>query len=108
MNIQEYLKEQYQENLKRRYQSLKSELESESFVPEAEDVWKMYGKYFDENTGVCNFICFLLNVEMYDESGKLNEFHIALDEYNLRMCDLCQAYVAGRKVKSGGLPEVCT
>lgn len=97
MNIQEYLKEQYEKNLNQRYQLLKSELESESFVPELEEVWKLYGKYFDENTGICNFICALLNEDMYDESGKLGRCHSVLDKYNAQMCDLCQAYVAGRK-----------
>lgn len=99
MDIRKYLKEQYQENLKQRYDSLKSDLGSENFIPEMEEVWKMYGESFNENTGVCKFVCSLLNEDMYDESGKLNEFYQILDEYNLRMCDLCQAYAAGREAK---------
>lgn len=99
MNIQEYLKDQYKDNLKQRYDLLKSKLESENFVPEAEEVWKMYGEYFHENTGVCNFMCSLLNVDMYDASGKLNEFNIILDEYNRKMSDFCIVYVAGLKSK---------
>lgn len=97
MNIQEYLKEQYEENLNQRYQSLKSQLESESFVPGPEEVWNMYGEYFSENKGICNFICALLNEDMYDESGKLGRCHLILDKYNAQMSDLCTAYVAGIK-----------
>lgn len=100
MNIQGFLKEQYPENLEQRYDSLKANLENEQFVPEAEEVWRMYEENFHENNGICNFICSLLGADIYDESGRLNEFHRILDEYNHRMSDFCCAYVAGMKSKT--------
>lgn len=97
MGIAEYIKEQYELNLRKQYESLKRQLEEECFTPDAVEVWKMYGNAFHENTGACKFAKDLLGIDMFDKSGKLNDFDIYLDRLNENMCNYCSAYVNGMK-----------
>lgn len=99
MGISEYIKKEYEENLLNRYNELKKTLESDNFVPGPEEVWKMYEEAFHENQGAYKFVIQLLGVEMFDKNGRLNEYHIYLDDINKRISDYCSAYVIAIKKK---------
>jgi hypothetical protein len=83
----------YKELLNTRYESFKSFLLQENFVPDANEVWKMYSRAFNENSGIYHFAVKLLNLELFDKNGRLNECHIYLDKVNEKLINLCSGYV---------------
>lgn len=97
MGINEYIKQQYEEQLEKQYENFKKELNQPNFVPDPEEVWKMYSNTFYENTGICKFVMSLLDIEAFDEHGALNEYHKILDSTNKKLSDLCSTYVAAWK-----------
>lgn len=97
MNITNYLIQAYKENLTKRYEAFKKSLSSENFVPDANEVWKMYGIAFDENTGAYQLVKDLLDIERFDSTGKLNDLERYLDHINAMLSDYGTAYVSGLK-----------
>lgn len=83
----------YKELLKSRYESFKTFLFAENFVPPAEEVWSMYSKAFDENNGIYHLLASSLNLKLYDDKGRLNECHIYLDAINKDLSNLCSEYI---------------
>ena len=99
MSIASFIKNQYEETLENRYNDFKAFLEDETFVPDATEVWKMYEKAFSENNGIYAFAVGLLDIELYDQNGRINELHIILDRTNRKYSDYCSAYVTGMQKK---------
>lgn len=95
MGINNYIVTQYKKTLEKRYADFKALLGEKNYVPDVREVWKMYEKRFNENHGIYALAAELLEVELYDETGRLNEMYVALDNINKMMSDYCMAYVAG-------------
>lgn len=96
MSISEYVKEEFKNLLRTRYEVFKENLNSDGFRPDSEEVWNMYSRAFNENNGVCMLAKAMLSIEQYDSSnGKLNELDVFLNEINAKYSDYCTAYVTG-------------
>lgn len=95
LSVKEEVKAGYKDFLNKKYEEFKLFLNQKGFCPDSEEeVWKMYGKAFNKSSGACNFAKDMIQIQQYDETGKLNELDIFLNEIQRKYLSCCEDYIA--------------